>query len=335
MKIIEIKCPICGASIQADAESKEVTCNICHTTFTLNSEEKKEEPIETPVEMVEEQKEPVSETIPVVQNNYQQPLNNQPKKKKNKKGTKRLLYAFFSILLIVSGIVFYLDYQESQKVPELFDNLPSEIITKAEEKTGTWIESDLVNLAPDVDLNAERVKNNNKDIIGRLEVPDLFNVLVVKGVDNDYYLTHSVKKAYDIRGTEFLDYRLTSTSKQLNIYGHNTRDEKIKVAFLKLEKFLKKDYFDKNKYIVFQHDGGKNIYKILAIKEIRQSNNEHMYIDYNGQEYVKHIQKMTTGEGLYNSREIAYDANSEILVLQTCSHHWSNGFYIVTAVKIN
>ena len=190
-------------------------------------------------------------------------------------------------------------------------------------------------MAPDVDLNAERKKHNNNDIIGRLEIPDLFNVLVVRGTDNQFYLNHDVDKKYEIRGNEFMDYRVSPQSKQINIYGHNTRDPNIKVAFLKLEKFLDKDFFDKNQYIIFQYDGGKSIYKIKAMREIYESNVEHLYVDYTGNDFVNHVNKLTGDDGLIYRRDIEVNANSEILVLQTCSHHWNKALYIITAVKVS
>lgn len=319
MGLVVRMCNRCGSSMTVDSESNEAYCEKCKYEMYNN----------------------VNNYQNNIQNNNQQtPINNinNNKKRKKKNNKKLFLYILFSIVIIASAIVFYIDYTERNKVPkeyeELFEKLPSEIETKEEDKNSTQIESALLNLAPDVDLNAERARNNNNEIIGRLEIPDLFNVLVTKGSNNDFYLSHAVNKKYDIRGTEFLDYRLTTTSKQLNIYGHNTRDEKIKVAFLKLEKFLKQDFFDSNPYIVFQHDGGKNIYKILAIKEIRETNNEHMHIEYTGNAFVEHVNRMTTGEGIYHTRNVNYDENSEILVLQTCSHHWKNGFYTIVAVKI-
>ena len=254
--------------------------------------------------------------------------------KKKKKNTKIFLYVFFALVIIASGIIYYIDYQNRQKEPEIYEQLPSEIIVDDKDKTETPVEGNILKLAPDVDLAAERERYHNNDIIGRLEIPDLFNVLVAKGTDNYFYLSHSVTKEYDIRGTEFIDYRVTPTSKQVNVYGHNTRDINIKVAFLKLEKFLQKDFFDENEYVVFQYDGGKSIYRILAIKEVRQENNEHMAVNKAGADFVNHVQLMTTGEGVFNSRSIPYNENSEIIVLQTCSHHWDNAFYIITAVKI-
>ncbi len=262
--------------------------------------------------------------------------NNQNKKKKNNnsKILKIFLYIFFVGVIIASGVIFYLDYNKPVEEPEIYEQLPSEIVVKEKEKIDTKVDEFVLSLAPDVNFPHEREYYNNPEIVGRLEIPGLFNVLVTKGSDNSFYLNHDIYKKSDIRGTEFLDFRILPTSKQLNIYGHNTRDANIKVAFLKLEKFLNKEFFDNNQYVIFQHDSGKAAYKIVAIKEIRSNNLEHMIVDKTGPAFVEHVKNMTTGEGVINSREVHYDENSNIIVLQTCSHHWDDAFYTVIAVKV-
>lgn len=251
---------------------------------------------------------------------------------KNKK--KTFLYIFFTLIIIASGVVFYLDTQKKEEEPDIYKPLPSEIIVDEKDKHEVQVESALLNLAPDANFAHEREYYNNNDIIGRLEIPNLFNILVTKTTDNEYYLYNSIEKKKDIRGTEFLDFRVTPTSKQVNIYGHNTRDVKIQVSFLKLEKFLDKTFFDQNPYVVFQYEGGKSFYKILAMKEVYETNTEHLYVNYTGQAFVDHVNRMTSGEGLINKRDVPFDENSEILVLQTCSHHWDKALYTLIAVKI-
>ena len=244
------------------------------------------------------------------------------------KSKKKILTIIFVLIMIISGIVFFIEYNKKPEEPEIYKPTPSEIETTYEEDNVNGLN---IILAQDIDIAAERRKHNNNDIIGRLEVPDLFNVLVVKGTDNEYYLNRSVDKKYDVRGTEFIDYRVNSTSKQVNIYGHNSRDPNIKVAFLKLEKLLDKSFFDSHPYIIFQYEGGKALYEIKSIKEIKDTDNEHMRVDSTGQKFVDHVNIITSQA--INSRNITIDQDSEILVLQTCSHHWDNAFYIITAVK--
>ena len=257
-----------------------------------------------------------------------------------KKNTRKLLYVFFILLMVGSLAVLAYDYFKEPEIPEIYEPTPSEIEVKDSEKVSTVIDSKVISMAPDVNLAEERAKYNNPYIVGRIEIPDLFNVLVAQSNDFKFYLDHDVSRKYDIRGTEFLDPRLTPTSKQLNIYGHNSRDPKIQVAFRKLEKLLDKTFFDNNQYIIFQHDGGKNIYKIMAIKEVKNvAGTEHMHIEYTGSDFVRHVNTLisTTGnEKVLNSRSVFFDENSEIIVLQTCSHstNFSDPLYIVTGVRI-
>lgn len=250
--------------------------------------------------------------------------------KKNK--LKTLLSIIFILIIIASSVVIYMDFFGPKEGNEIYEDAPEEIVVDDKDKEDIEIEEDTIKMAPDVDLEKERINRKNSDIIGRLEIPDLFNVLVVRGNDNKYYLNHSIEKKKDVRGSEFMDYRLTPTSKHINIYGHNSRDENIKVPFLKLEQFLDKTFFEEHPYIIFQYDNGKSVYKIISMKEIT-TDYEHMEFNYTGDEFVKHVDRLKNNS-IY-TRKVEYDENSEIIVLQTCSHHLKDAYYIITAVKID
>jgi sortase B len=256
------------------------------------------------------------------------------------KVVKTILYFFFTAVIVVSIFFVAKDYVSPKKNVVEEEEPISVIPIDPDTEVQIRVETDsTIKMAPDVDLNAERARFNNDDIIGRLEIPDLINVLIVRGSDNSYYLKHDLTKAYDYRGSEFMDFRLTPLSKQINIYGHNSRDVNSKVAFLKLEKFLDPDFFENNKYIIFQYDGGKSIYKIKVLKEIKESNTEHMNVNLTGEAFVKHFNNMTTnvttGSGVIFSRDVPFSENSNIIVLQTCSHHWDNALYTLIGIKIN
>jgi len=250
-----------------------------------------------------------------------------------KKRTLRLvLTIIFSIIIVISSVIIFIDLNSSDKNNDLYEDAPEEIVVEEHEKETVEVgDNDVIKMSPDVDLENKRKEHSNNDIIGRLEIPDLFNILIVRGKDNKYYLNYSINKKKDVRGSEFMDYRLNPNSKQINIYGHNSRDENIKVPFLKLEQFLNKTFFDEHPYIIFQHDGGKKVYKIISMKEIT-TDYEHMTLDTTGINFVHHVDKLKSNS-IY-TRDVKYDENSEIIVLQTCSHHLDNAYYIITAVKI-
>ena len=251
----------------------------------------------------------------------------------NNKGIKIFLYFIFISLIAGSAVLLYFSLAGTKPVDPGDDTETSleEIAQTATENI--YVNADVVKMSQDVDLAAERKKHNNPDIIGRLEIPDLFNVLLVKTTDNKYYLNKNIDRKNDIKGSTYLDYRTGPASNQINIYGHNSRIEKIDVPFRRLEKFLNKDFFDKNPYIVFQYDGGKRVYKITSIKEIHSNENEHMKVNFEGQAFVNHIEILRTNA--INKRDIKISEDSRVIVLQTCSHHWKNAYYIITGVSIN
>lgn len=183
------------------------------------------------------------------------------------------------------------------------------------------------------DLNIKDIKTKtykNEDIIARLEIPNLFNILITQTDNNDYYLTHSIKKEKNKKGTEFMDYRVTKTSNQINIYGHNSKTYNL--PFSKLESFLEKDYFDKNKYVLLQFEKERRIYEIISIKEIT-TDYTHMKVNVKKEEFNEHITKLTNNS--INKRDIKYNENSNILVLQTCSYNQEKTYYIIVAIEIS
>ena len=243
-----------------------------------------------------------------------------------------ILIGLFSIVLLVSGGFFAYDFLKGEEDNPLLEDSPAEIIVPEEEKEEVELEPDsrdYVKISPDVNLAQKRYEYNNQNIIGRLEIPELFNVLVVKGKDNGYYLNHSIYNTNDARGTEFMDYRVNPDSKQINIYGHNSRNKNLKIPFLKLEKFLDEAFFNANPYIIFQHDNGRSVYKITAIKEV--TTYEHMVVEHTGSDFINQINWFKTDA--IHVREVQFDEDSDIIVLQTCSHNLEDAYYIIVGIK--
>lgn len=248
-------------------------------------------------------------------------------KKKNSKNKTIIIIAILVFLLFTTiGILGTLKLKE-KPINEIESSEKQEVIIKPEEKEQEQIN---ITLEEDIDLNASRSKYKNNDIIGRLEIPNMFNILIVKGTDNKFYLNHSLNKKKDNKGTEFLDYRNETSDKQINIYGHNSRTYNI--PFRKLEKFLDKDFFDKNEYIAFQSDTEKRIYRIMAIKA-DDGEYEHMKIKKTGEAFLEHIEILK--ENAINSRDVKYDENSNLLILQTCTYGHRGTYYVISAIEVS
>ena len=261
-------------------------------------------------------KQTVKETTKVVE---------QPTNEETKKITLKRIYIIIiiilSILLLISSTIEIINIITPSE--NLLPTTPVEQPTISEDE----LEKLNALFSEDIDFAIPKKENKNNEIVGRVEIPGVFNLLLTQTKDNDYYIEYNIKKKRSNKGTEFIDYRNKMTDKQINIYGHNSR--LYDLPFKKLENFLKKDFFDKNEYLLFQHEEGRRIYQIAAIKKVT-TDYEHMVLNATNQK--EHISKLL--EGSIQSRELEYDDNTNIIVLQTCVRQHDGHYYILIGFEV-
>lgn len=169
-------------------------------------------------------------------------------------------------------------------------------------------------------------KEYNKDIIGIINK----TIMVVQTSDNDYYLNHNLNKKKDKYGTVFMDYRCSIDDQILIFYGHNSK--LINTDFHFLEKYLDKDYLEKNPYISFKTLNYEKKYHVFSI--FLTSDNEHTKLGFNNKDnYLDHLNSLKK-RSIY---EIESNLNflSNIIILQTCNMQKENEYIVVAAYEIN
>ena len=168
-----------------------------------------------------------------------------------------------------------------------------------------------------ITLDFYKLKYKNEDIIGSLEIEDTkINTLLVQYSDNEYYLSHSIEKKKNNVGSIFVDYRVNLDSKQVNIYGHNSNY--YDVMFKDLEKYTKKSYYEKHKYIKLWDGTNYSIYEIFSV-QILTSNFE--YFNVNPKDWQKHMDELN--KSIYNTG-LKATKDDKILSLQTCYYNPMN-----------
>ncbi len=180
----------------------------------------------------------------------------------------------------------------------------------------------------ETDLSSVREKYGNDEIVAELYIPDLIDVYIAQASDNDYYLNHSLYRKKDIKGSEYMDYRVNKDSKQINLYGHNSST--FNIPFRKLEKFLNKEFFESHPYVILTLDGEERAYEILSIKEV-STDYEHMKV--NPDSMIEHIDKLKNNAKYV--RNIEYNEDTKLLVMQTCSYAHKDNYYVITAIEVD
>lgn len=262
--------------------------------------------------------------------NKKNTLQNKPIKKetskkvvKENKNLKRLFNILIIVLVIVIITTTILLISKKKEEKETFTEVKESTIPYVEEKEEISIEDEI-----------KELKNsyNNNDIIGIISIKggDL-NTPVVQTKDNQYYLKYSLTKKRSIIGAVFMDYRVNSNSKQINIYGHNST--KYKPPFQKLEKYLEKSYYKDHNILELKVNNEKKLYEIFSIVIAdKVGTEEHMNIKYKtDKEYYNHFKRLKN-RSLYDTG-VNIEESDNVLVLQTCIYGKYKGKLLVIVAK--
>ena len=250
--------------------------------------------------------------------------------KENKKTVKenKNLKRLFNILIIVLVIVIITTtiLLISKKKEE------KETFTEVKESTIPYVEEEKEEITIEDEIKEKKNSYNNNDIIGIISIKggDL-NTPVVQTKDNQYYLKYSLTKKRSIIGAVFMDYRVNSNSKQINIYGHNST--KYKPPFQKLEKYLEKSYYKDHNILELKVNNEKKVYEIFSIVIAdKVGTEEHMNIKYKtDKEYYNHFKRLKN-RSLYDTG-VNIEESDNVLVLQTCIYGKYKGKLLVIVAK--
>lgn len=249
-------------------------------------------------------------------------------KKKNINIIFDIIITIIIVAIIVLSILLYFKKKEEAKTrQELIEAvIPRKIPTEE------MIEDESIKN----EIDELKIKFNNSDVYGILSISNQdTSIPIVKGSDNDYYLNHSITKEYSIIGSVFVDYRHDATSRQINIYGHNSGnyDPPLRI----LEKYLfDEEYFRSNPSLELKIDNEVRKYQIFSIYPAdKKSKEEHMQFDYQNElDWLMHFERMHQ-RSLYKT-DIVFSESDNVLVLQTCILYgkYQNKVLVVVAKEI-
>lgn len=177
----------------------------------------------------------------------------------------------------------------------------------------------------------------NDDIVGVLRISNaVFEVPVVQGDDNDYYLSHGYMQEDNSFGTVFLDYRVNlDDSRKLLIYGHSS--SVLDLSFNFLENYYDEIYYHKYPYLEFIMDEQVEKYEIFSVF-VETSDFSYMKLGFvNNEDFMEHV-LLLKSKSIYDTG-VMIDNTHQILILQTCSNHvdyqnYLNKYLLIVARRI-
>lgn len=243
------------------------------------------------------------------------------KKHQMKKIIAVVLFIIFFSLMCLSGyriIKWIIENNRSKKIVEEISNTVTVVVEEETNKEKYSI--DFISL-----------KEKNADVVAWTKVNGTnIEFPIVKGTNNDFYLTHSLDESYNSAGWIFMDYKnkLDGTDKNIVVYGHNRRDDSM---FGTLKNVLKEEWYNNNEnYIIpFITEKNNSEYLVFSVYTIEV---EDYYIttefadDNEYEEFIKDIAGRSVKDFGINVTK-----KDKILTLSTCADN--NKYRVVLHAK--
>ena len=169
-----------------------------------------------------------------------------------------------------------------------------------------------------------KLKEQNSDVYGWIQV-DGTNISYpcVKGVDNNFYLDHTVTKEYNANGAIFGDSKCKDKvleNQNLVFYGHNSIYPG--QMFHELTKFIDKSFFNNNRFVTIYTLDGVYRYEIFSFYETYSTYRYSQVSFVSDNSFVNWCNEMK--ENSIHEIEVPdFNTNSKILTLSTCT----NGYF--------
>lgn len=234
------------------------------------------------------------------------------KKEKKKVGPVRRLIE--TLLLIVAICVFiyagfnlYKIYSQNWEESKETEKLQEIINVPKDEKKLDTFEPDFASL-----------KEINPDIIGWIVVLDTdISYPVVKGQDNEYYLTHTAYNTNNYAGAIFMDYRQNPdlSAKNTFIYGHNVHHG---TMFAELANYMDQSFLNEHRYFYYYTPEANYKLEVYSAYVDKGTSDSYTlsYADDNAYQnylnYVKSLSRVQT--------DVEMSADDHMITLYTCSY---------------
>lgn len=232
---------------------------------------------------------------------------------------KRIIKISLILLLVGMAVIAAVPFLKEKEAERKSENGFKEIQESVTEKK-------------DKTMNVTKLKGENKDCIGYLEVSGTsISYPIMQTRDNpNYYLNHDFDKNYSFYGTPYLSaYCDLKKSDNLIIYGHNINGGKM---FGALEQYKEKDFFDRHRKIYFTTDRRRE-YEVFAVMSVnvRKFKYWKFIMARDEKDYDEFVQKVLEHSMWNIGGKPKY--KEQILMLSTCDNGKEDDWRIVVVGK--
>ncbi|MDL2236039.1 class B sortase [Christensenellaceae bacterium OttesenSCG-928-L17] len=179
----------------------------------------------------------------------------------------------------------------------------------------------------------------NKDVIGWIKISNTaIDYPVVRGSDNEYYLTHTVEKQSSKHGAIFMDFRNAQKDEQkhLIVYGHNMKNG---TMFHDLNNYKQRGFFDSNRVIEFKWNGKNTKWEVYAAYVWQKGDAYYYHTRFGSDQNFADVMNAMIDYAKKSKNSIVDEsvtikATDSVLTLSTCTYEYDNSRFVVSARRV-
>lgn len=156
-----------------------------------------------------------------------------------------------------------------------------------------------------------------------------YPILQSSQTDPEYYLRRNYRGEYRTAGSLFLQSDCSLDGRNMIVYGHNMTDGSM---FACLPRYLQERYFKAHPAIRLQTSDGIRQYAVAAALETDISR-----IPFNRSTFTDDADFLAFAQSLLDAAAmktgVPISADSQLLILVTCSYAWPEARFVVIAVQ--
>lgn len=253
------------------------------------------------------------------------------KRKASKKYSRKSDVLSLTILIVAVCVFVFSLYQLAMLlVPYYFggqeyDEVKKMVITTEKKDTGEETFQ--------VDFEALQAENSDTVAWIRFEEPAVISYPVVKGMDNDLYLTKTFTASDNKLGAIFMDYRNASSFSNRNtiIYGHN-----LKVGgemFSQLNEYADEAFYKEHPYFyIYTPDGKELKYQIFAVGEVEDTSQAYK-TQFESDEAFEAFLAFSREHSFYDTG-VEVPSDAKVVTLSTCTKANNENRLIVQGYQV-
>lgn len=186
-------------------------------------------------------------------------------------------------------------------------------------------------------VNFDELLSLNPDTIAwiRFDEPSIISYPVVKGRDNDQYLTQSFSANDNKLGTIFMNVDSNSdfTDRDTLIYGHNLSwgGE----MFSQLPEYFKTEQTCKEHpyFYIYTPDGKVRTYEVFAAGVVNEMSDQYLLSFESDEQYQAHLDLIRSESSYFTDAKV--DVSSQIVSLSTCTNQVESDRFLLHGVLVS